>query len=179
MTNLTSEEFEKFLQECEEYHKENTQFLLDHGWVKKNDSKKCNIWISPKGEECGHHLGFFGTDTLAINKAKNDIVLDSGFIQFQVQCFNDEDEPKNARGTEEPIDWFFPCIKDGKLYWYDDAVSIAVYGVETEYDLDRWLALKKILETLDLANIKHSDIIKVIEFYNFDTKKYRFEFYNQ
>ncbi len=172
MSGLNKEEADKFLEKCFEDLKEQEQFLLKHGWVKK--AGDYTTWISPKGEEYSHDMGLFGTHTRAFPKAKHDIVLSSGFIQFEVQIFNDEDEPKNKKGTEEPYDWFFPCIKDGKLYFYEEAVSIACYGVESIYDLDRWLALKKLLEK-DLTNIQHGDIIKVVEFYNFDTKEYRFE----
>lgn len=172
MTNLNDEQFKEFWAECKEAYQTDSQFLLDHGWVKKPGEGV--TWISPKGETYSHDRGFFGDHQRAIDVAKHDIVLASGFIQFQVQVFNDEDEPKNMRGVEEPYDWFFPCIKSGKLYWYDEAVYEAVYNKEFIYDLDRWLALKKILES-DLENIKHGDIIEVVEFYNFDTKEYRFE----
>lgn len=173
MTGLNKEEAEAFLKECEEQYDLDTQFLLDNGWTKKEGEHV--VWISPKGEEFSHDWGFFGDHTRAINKAKHDIVLDSGFIQFQVQVFNDEDEPKNYKGSEEPYDWFFPCIKDSKIYWYDEAVSLACYGIETNYENDRWLALKDLLlREFDLNSIKHKEIIEVVELYDFDTKVYEF-----
>ena len=172
--NLTSNELDKFLKDCDDQYHNDEKFLLEHGCIK--DDK---FWISPKGKRCRHHLGFFQDEFdiengLAIDVCKHEIVLDQ-FAQFEVQFFNDEDEPKNLRGSEEPFDCFFPCIKDGKIYHYIEAVNIAVYGIEQEYDLDRWIALKKLLETLDLRNIKSKEIIEVLEFYNFHTKEYRFE----
>jgi len=176
--NLTGDQLEKFLDECEQVYKEDEQFLLDHGWVRDNA-----VWVSPKGKRCRHHLGFFNDDFdlengLAIDVCKQEIVLDQ-FNQFEVQFFNDDDEPKNFKGSEEPYDWLFPCIKDGKIYHYIEAVNIAVYGIDKEYDLDRWIALKKLLETLDVNNIKSKQVIEVIEFYDFDTKEYRFELRNK
>ena len=95
---------------------------------------------------------------------------------LHIQVFNDDDIPKNKRGSDDPFDWFFPCIKDGKIYWYDSAVSLAVYGIETTYEHDRWLAVKKLFENeFDLSAIKHGEVIQVVEFYDFDTKTYEFK----
>jgi len=143
--------------------KHQEKFLKLWGWTKKEGTH--TTWISPKGEEYSHDIGWFGDHARAFPKAQNDIVRVS-FIQFQIQVFNDEDRPKNKRGSEEPIDFFFPCIKDGKLYWYDDAVSIACYGVETCLDWDRWLAVKKLIEdNFDLDTIQMDDIVEIVERY--------------
>ena len=174
MTGLNKEQQEIFLKESLRELIKERRFLREHGWKKKNKDKNCTLWISPKGEEYHHDMGFFGDHTRAFNKAKHDIVLDSGFIQFQVQVFNDEDHPKNLRGTEEPIDFFFPCIKDGKIYWYDNAVSLAVYGIESNIYTDRFSKVKELLETLDLTKIKHKDIIRVYEYYNKKSKEFGF-----
>lgn len=172
MTGLNEEQAEAFLKECEKQYDLDTQFLLDHGWTKKEGV----VWISPKGEEFSHDWGFFGDHTRAIHKAKHDIVLDSGFTQFEIQVFNDDDKPKNLRGSDDPYDWFFPCIKDSKIYWYDEAVSLSCYGVETNYKNDRWLAVKKLFENeFDLSSIKQGEVIQVVEFYDFDTKIYEFK----
>lgn len=171
MSGLNQQELEAFLEELETTLKEEEKFLIDHGWTHKEGV----IWVSPKGQEFSHDAELFGTHTRAIDKAKHDIVLDAGFIQFQVQIFNDEDEPKNARGSEEPYDWFFPCVKDGKIYFYLEAVDLACYNIKSEYNLDRWIALKTTLETLNVSEISSGDIIKVVEFFNFETKEYRFE----
>lgn len=162
--NLDEKEFQDLAKKYKIQYEEDTKFLLDHGWKKKNDDPQCILYVSPKGETYGHHYGLFmeNGERLAIKVAKNDIVLRS-FVQFQVQVFNDEEEPKNLRGTDEPIDFFFPCIKDCKLYWYDEAVSLAVYGLNITFEWDRWLKLKKELEKLDLTKIQQSDIIKVEE----------------
>lgn len=154
--------------------KNQAKFLKLWGWTKKEGSH--TIWISPKGEEYSHDIGLFGEHTRAFPKAQNDIVRTS-FVQFQIQVFAD----KSVEGhcipsySEEPIDWFFPCVKDGKLYWYDDAVCIACYNVEASYDLDRWLALKKVIENnFNLDKIQMDDIIEVVEYYREPMGKYEF-----
>ena len=165
MSGLNEEEAEVFLKECKDSHKEDTQFLLEHGWTHKHGT----IWVSPKGEEFSHDLGFVGDHTLAINKAKHDIVIDKGFIQFKVQIFMDIDDFVNSVWS----DLFFPCIKDGTIYFYTEAVSIAVYSdSDYRYDSERWLVLKQfLLENFDVKSINHNDTINVIEHYDFETKK--------
>jgi hypothetical protein len=145
--------------------KEQETFLIKHGWRKKEGD--CTTWISPKGEEYSHDIGWFGEHRRAFPHAQNDIVRSSGFIQFQIQIFNDEEQPKNRRRTEEPIDFFFPCIKGGRLYWYDEAVWLACYNEETYFCNDRWLKMKTLIfEEFQLDTIQMDDIIKVIEFYD-------------
>lgn len=155
MTGLNNEELKVFMKECDNAHEQDTLFLIEHGWKKKNDDKSCNLWISPKGEEYGHHLGFFmkKDERLAIDVAKHDIVLES-FEQFQVQLF-DED-------NEEPSDFIFPCIKDGKIYHYLEAIWIAVYNVEN-YKLIEWPYCDKdsLLEILQGLQINHGDLVKI------------------
>jgi hypothetical protein len=161
------------INEVEKDLKEQETFLVKYGWRKKEGD--CTIWISPKGEEYSHDIGWFGEHTRAFPKAQNDVVRNSGFVQFQIQIFNDEEYPKNRRGTEEPIDFFFPCVKDDRLYWYDEAVSLACYNKETSFCTNRWLEIKKLIEDkISLDTIQMDDIIKVIEFY--DEKKDEFGF---
>lgn len=163
MSGLNKEETDEFLKECLRGLVQDRALLRKLGWKKKNKDKGCVLWVSPKGEEYRCDMGFVGTHTQAIDKAKHDVVLES-FIQFQIQVFNDEDRPKNRRGTEKPIDWFFPCIKENKLYWYDDAVSEVVYGVTTEFDTDRWLKVKELIESeFTLSLIPQGYIIEIVE----------------
>jgi hypothetical protein len=175
MSGLNKEEADEFLKESLRELVKQRALLRKLGWKKKNKDKDCVLWVSPKGEEYRHDMGFFGGHTQAIYKAKHDIVLES-FIQFQIQVFNDEDRPKNKRGTEKPIDWFFPCIKENKLYWYDEAVYEAVYNQSIHYQNDRWLKVKSLIESeFTLSLIRHGDIIEIVEFYNDYTGDWEFK----
>lgn len=155
MTGLNKEQLHEFMKECDEAYEQDMLFLLEHGWKKKNDDNSCNLWISPKGEEYGHHLGFFMKEgeRLAIDVAKHDIVLES-FTQFQIQLFEEDDD--------EPSNFIFPCIKDGKIYHYLEAMAIAVYN-EKDYKLERWPYCDKdsILEILQGLQINHGDLVKI------------------
>lgn len=163
MSGLNKEQQDQFLKECLRGLVQDRALLRKLGWKKKNKDKACVLWVSPKGEEYRHDMGFFGAHTQAIHKAKHDVVLES-FIQFQIQVFNDDEQPKNKRGSEDPIDWFFPCIKNGKLYWYNDAVSEAVFDETTEFKSDRWLKVKALIEKeFNLDKILQSDIIEITE----------------
>jgi hypothetical protein len=161
----TKEEIDAFFRECDEEYERQTKELIGWDWKKKNNNAACNLWISPKGKEFKHHLGFFGENTSAYNQAKHDIVLDNGFIQFRVEIYWKDEERalKRFEMNLGPTDLFFPCIKDGKLYHYSEAVSLAVYNEEFIYELDKWLAIKKILETLDLTKISSDDIIVLLQ----------------
>lgn len=169
MSGLNKEETDEFLKECLRRLVQDRAFLRKHGWKKKNKDKGCVLWVNPKGEEYRHDMGFVGTHTQAIDKAKHDIVINAGFIQFQIQVFADESVEGHCipSYSEEPIDWFFPCIKNGRLYWYGDAVSITCYGVETTFDTDRWLKVKSLIEAdFAIDRICHGDIIEIVEFYD-------------
>lgn len=170
--NLNEEEFKEFLKDCEDAHKQDTKFLLERGWVQDGD-----IWISPKGRRCRNHLGFFNDEFdleqgLAIDVAKHEIVLEQ-FEQFKVELYDEDDE--------EPNDWFFPCIKDGKLYSYIEAVEIAVYDVHHRVSWERYDVLIDYLSKFDINQYKHGSVIKLNEFKWFDDNgdlRYRFELRN-
>jgi len=155
MSGLNKEEFEEFIKECNDGYEKDILFLIKHGWKKKNNDDDCILWISPKGEEYGHHHGFFMSkdERLAIDVAKHDVVLES-FGQFQIQLFEEDDE--------EPSDFIFPCIKDGKIYHYIEALSIAVYNVQ-DYELKEWPHWPRdnVLDVIKNIQIKHGDLIKI------------------
>jgi hypothetical protein len=155
MTGLNEKQLYEFKKECDDVYRQDTLFLLEHGWKKKNNDNSCNLWISPKGEEHRHHLGFFMREgeRLAIDVAKHNIVLKS-FKQFQVQLFEEDDE--------EPSNFIFPCLKDGKIYHYLEALWIAVYNIKN-YKLIEWPYCDKdeILEILQKLQINHGDLVKI------------------
>lgn len=148
---LSKEEQEKFLDGLRVQYDKDTKFLEEHGWKKKSDEGI--VWISPKGEEYRHHCGLVchENERLAINVARHDIVMES-FEQFSVEIFFEDDD--------KPHDFYFPCIKDGKIYHYLEAETIAIYKKEFKWETESWIALLKLLETLD-PKPKHDDLIKV------------------
>lgn len=163
--NLDKKEFNDFIERCHETHDENTQFLIAHGW--KQDGE---FWISPKGTKCRNHLGFFCDEFdvksgLAIDIAKHEIVLEQ-FSQFKVELYDEDDD--------EPHDFFFPCIKDGKLYSYLDAVNIAVYNDYSHIEYEKYDLL---IDYLSQSNVE-GPVVKINEFIWFNDNgdlEYRFE----
>lgn len=100
----------------------------------------------------------------AINKIKNNIVINNGFIQFQIQIFNEKNQIRN---------FIFPCIKNKIIYHYTEAVSLAVYCKEFTYSTPQWISLKSFLYVLpQIESIKHDDIIKVTRIFDFKNKQY-------
>lgn len=53
--NLNEQEIKSLIDDYSSQYEEDTQFLLDHGWTKKSDDPNCKLYVSPKGEEHGHH----------------------------------------------------------------------------------------------------------------------------
>jgi hypothetical protein len=158
---LNEQEVDQFFKNCNDQYEEDTQFLINHGWKKLED----NLWISPKGTKCKHHLGFFLDEDdvengIAIDVAKHEIVLDQ-FDQFKVEIYYE--------GDEQPHDLVFPCIKDGKLYSYGHAVDIAVYNIN---DTEVWERDMAIFECLNDLEIHSGDIIKINQLF---TDDYKFE----
>lgn len=157
--NWTSEEAKRFVQQLKQKLKDDEKILISEGWRKKEGV----TWVSPKGEEYSHDAGLFGDHRRAIEVCINDKVLET-FVQFEIRVWNDEENPKNRRGTDEPYDWFFPCIRDGKLYWYDEAVDLAFGRPLVEHDNIRWDNLKKLIEdNFNLVEIKQGQVIEVFE----------------
>jgi hypothetical protein len=143
----------QFLEDLHVQYIKDTKFLEEHGWKKKISNDSTNVWISPKGEEHKHHYGLVvrENERLAIEVARHDVVMES-FEQFAVQIFYED--------HDEPHDFLFPCIKDGKIYHYLEAEVSAIYNKEFKYKMNSWVKLLKLLETLDIKP-KQGDIIKV------------------
>lgn len=171
MTNMNEEAVALFIKELELEYEEHQKFLEDHGWIKSEKYPKQDFWVSPKGEELDQFSAF--------TKAQHDIVINYGFIYFEVQIFNDKKRPKNLRGSSQPFDEFYPYVKDGKIFHYKDALSTAM-GIDTSLNpfwssYTRWRSLVDMLEKeVKICEIKHKEIIKVIELCDHNNQTYEF-----
>lgn len=143
--NLTEEQFSEMLDELEKKFADDTQFLLDEGWIKTDESevdgeKIFSVWICPTDKrKYVHQCSMIGSSKwkFAIDKAESNYIKKCGFVDFTVSTTCPElDEEFNKRhaskiGGENDI-WdkqiYFIHSQSNRIYSWIEARDIARFG---------------------------------------------------